>query len=80
MLSNKHVWLFLQVIVYFRIQESYDRVVLLENLEPHSEYLIQAAVSNFYTEYLAEALGKSVIYKTKPGGEYILNIEDGIAV
>ena len=49
-------------------QEVYTTRVELKDLEPYTEYLLQVAVSNYYTEYLSEAMSDPVKFTTKPGG------------
>ena len=51
------------------LQEVYTTQVELRDLEPHTEYLVQVAVSNYYTEYLSEAMSDPLKFITKPGGE-----------
>ncbi|XP_025097919.1 proto-oncogene tyrosine-protein kinase ROS-like isoform X4 [Pomacea canaliculata] len=51
-------------------KESYSTEIDLLELEPYTEYLIQVAVSNYYTEYMAEALSKPTNFTTKPGVPY----------
>lgn len=51
------------------VQESYSTEIDLLELEPYTEYLIQVAVSNYYTEYMSEALSKPTNFTTKPGGK-----------
>ena len=50
------------------LQEVYTTRVELKDLEPYTEYLLQVAVSNYYTEYLSEAMSDPVKFTTKPGG------------
>lgn len=51
------------------LQEVYTTQVELRDLEPHTEYLVQVAVSNYYTEYLSEAMSDPLKFITKPGSE-----------
>ncbi|ESP04075.1 hypothetical protein LOTGIDRAFT_156686 [Lottia gigantea] len=47
--------------------ESYKKEVTIERLDVYSDYIFQVAVSNYYTEYLSEALGKRFQYSTLHG-------------
>ncbi|KAL8573555.1 hypothetical protein ACOMHN_047826 [Nucella lapillus] len=48
-------------------KEAYKTEVELQGLEPFTQYLYQVAVSNYYTEYLAEAMSTPARFITKPG-------------
>ncbi|XP_076466208.1 proto-oncogene tyrosine-protein kinase ROS-like [Babylonia areolata] len=48
-------------------KEAYSTGVELQGLEPFTQYLVQVAVSNYYTEYLSEALSDPHRFTTKPG-------------
>ena len=52
----------------FIFQSSYNNTITLTNLQPYTVYIIHGAVSNYYTEYLSEALSPPVMYKTLIGG------------
>ncbi|KAL5011108.1 hypothetical protein ScPMuIL_013413 [Solemya velum] len=49
------------------MEASYKHELTIGKLDAYTEYVFQAAVSNYYTEYLAEALGEPVILRTKEG-------------
>ena len=61
---NKHV-----ILVWF--QTSYSSEIVLPDLRPFTKYVVQGAVSNYYTEYLSEALGPAKVFKTDIGGKVI---------
>lgn len=50
-------------------QSSYNNHITISDLNPYTEYVFHGAVSNYYTEYLAEALGPPQVYRTETGGE-----------
>ncbi|XP_035828604.1 proto-oncogene tyrosine-protein kinase ROS [Aplysia californica] len=50
-----------------QIQEVYSTTVHLTKLEPYTKYLIQVAVSNYYTQYLSKAMSEPLIFTTKFG-------------
>uniref|UniRef100_A0A8W8J0U6 Tyrosine-protein kinase receptor n=1 Tax=Magallana gigas TaxID=29159 RepID=A0A8W8J0U6_MAGGI len=47
--------------------ESYSNDVTLTDLDPYTMYTVQGAVSNYYTEYLSEALSPPSYFRTKVG-------------
>lgn len=47
--------------------ESYSNDVTLTDLDPYTMYTVQGAVSNYYTEYLSEALSPPIYFRTKVG-------------
>ncbi|CAG5115203.1 unnamed protein product, partial [Candidula unifasciata] len=51
-------------------QKSYSSVVELKGLEPYTQYLIQVAISNYYTENLSELMSKPLFLTTKFGVPY----------
>nr|XP_022292756.1 proto-oncogene tyrosine-protein kinase ROS-like isoform X1 [Crassostrea virginica] len=47
--------------------ESYSNEVTLTDLDPYTSYTIQGAASNYYTEYLSEALSRPFYFRTQVG-------------
>lgn len=58
--------------VHTTLKESYSNEVTLTDLDPYTSYTIQGAASNYYTEYLSEALSRPFYFRTQVGGQSIL--------
>ncbi|KAJ8314936.1 hypothetical protein KUTeg_007086 [Tegillarca granosa] len=52
---------------WYVFQTSYLPELIIDGLSPYTWYVLHGAVSNYYREYLSEALGQPVIYQTKVG-------------
>ncbi|KAL4233201.1 hypothetical protein ACF0H5_007885 [Mactra antiquata] len=46
---------------------SYSREIIIDQLEPYTHYIIQGAVSNYYSEYSVKSLGEVTRVRTKSG-------------
>ncbi|XP_048766735.2 proto-oncogene tyrosine-protein kinase ROS-like isoform X2 [Ostrea edulis] len=47
--------------------ESYGNEITLTGLNPYTSYTVHGSVSNYYTEYLSEALSQPFYFRTKVG-------------
>ncbi|XP_053397738.1 proto-oncogene tyrosine-protein kinase ROS-like isoform X2 [Mercenaria mercenaria] len=48
-------------------KSGYSRELSLDQLEPYTYYIIQGAVSNYYSKYTVNSLGEATVVRTKPG-------------
>ncbi|XP_060592485.1 proto-oncogene tyrosine-protein kinase ROS-like isoform X2 [Ruditapes philippinarum] len=48
-------------------KSGYSRELSLDQLEPYTYYIIQGAVSNYYSKYTINSLGNATEVRTKPG-------------
>lgn len=58
--------MYFEMIFFF--QSAYMRELSLDQLEPYTYYIIQGAVSNYYSKYTITSLGEATQVRTKPGG------------
>ncbi|GAB1609056.1 proto-oncogene tyrosine-protein kinase ROS-like isoform X2, partial, partial [Argonauta hians] len=53
--------------VHCQTVESFNKVTTIGRLKPYTNYLFQVAISNIYTDYLADVLSEPITIETKTG-------------
>ena len=67
--ANANCWFSHAKAHFYSLQESYNREITIDGLDPYTSYTIQGAVSNYYSRYSATSLGDPSRITTKPGGK-----------
>lgn len=52
----------------FKLQEFQGTIAVIDNLQPFSNYVLQVAVRNYYSDQEVLPVGKEIIGKTLHGG------------